>query len=238
MAYAATDRGVPTVLDRLPGAPPGATPLLADSLRLAEDGRTDRLGHLLAPMGVRYVVVISRLAPSSTTITGQRTPPRSLTAMLAQQLDLEEIPVADGLLVYRNTAAPSARSVLPAREGDRTEFTDAVADELAGAEPALTEDSGAVGAVGEVPAAGDVLVSQTADDDWQLRIDGVPVARRTDYGWTNLFTTSRAGSATLTYQTPVLHRLASMGQVALWVAVLVVRRRLRRRERFALGGEA
>ena len=238
MAYAATDRGVPTVLDRLPGAPPGATPLLADSLRLAEDGRTDRLGHLLAPMGVRYVVVISRLAPSSTTITGQRTPPRSLTAMLAQQLDLEEIPVADGLLVYRNTAAPSARSVLPAREGDRTEFTDAVADELAGAEPALTEDSGAVGAVGEVPAAGDVLVSQTADDDWQLRIDGVPVARRTDYGWTNLFTTSRAGSATLTYQTPVLHRLASVGQVALWVAVLVVRRRLRRRERFALGGEA
>lgn len=233
VAYAATDRGVPTVLDRLPGAPPGATPLLADSLRLAEAGRTDRLGHLLAPMGVRYVVVISRLAPSSTTITGQRTPPRSLTAMLAQQLDLEEIPVADGLLVYRNTAAPSARSVLPAREGDRTSFTDAVGDELAGAEPALTRDRGAVGAVGQVPAAGDVLVSQTADDGWQLRIDGVPVARRTDYGWTNLFTTSRSGAATLSYQTPFVHHLASVGQLALWVVVVVVRRRLRRREREA-----
>jgi GT2 family glycosyltransferase len=231
MAYAATDRGVPTVLDRIPGAPPGATPLLAEALTIAQDGRTDRLGHLLAPMGVRYIVVTSRLAPSSTTITGQRHPPRALTAMLAQQLDLEEIPVADGLLVYRNTAAPSARSVLPERDGDRTRFTDAVSDELSGADPALEEESGAVGAAGEVPAPGDVLVSQSADPNWQLRVDGVPLARRRDYGWTNVFTANRAGQATLTYQTPFFHHLVSAGQIALWVAVLVARRRIRRRER-------
>ena len=61
--------------------------------------------------------------------------------------------------------------MLPAREGDRTEFTDAVADELAGAEPALTEDSGAVGAVGEVPAAGDVL--------GVARVAGIMASKRT-----------------------------------------------------------
>ncbi len=236
VAYAATDRGIPTVADRLPGAPPGATPLLARALRIAQDRRTDRLGHLLAPMGIETIVVISRLAPSSTTITGQRTPPRALTAMLEQQIDLEELPVADGLLVYRNTAAPSARSVLPAREGDRTAFIDAVRDDLSTAVPALTRDRGAVGAAGRIPKPGEVLVAQTSDPGWQLRVDGVPVARRTDYGWANLFTTTRAGVGSLTYRTPITHRLASAGQVLAWVAVLVLRRRLRRRERSAAEG--
>lgn len=233
VAYAASDQGAPTILDRLPGAPPGATPLLSDALHLAEEGRTNRLGHLLAPMGIRYVVVTSRLAPSSTTITGQRMPPASLTETLSQQLDLEEIPVSDGLLVYRNTAAASSRAVLPDREGQRTEFTEAVSDELADALPALVRDSGAVGAIGEVPREGDVLVSQTDDAGWQLRVDGIPVARRTDYGWASTFTTTRTGAAELTYDTPFTHRLASAGQLAFWLVIVVMWRRLRRRERRA-----
>ncbi len=233
VAYAATDRGSPTILDRLPGDPPGATPLLADALELAEQRRTDRLGHLLAPMGIEYVVVTSRLAPSSTTITGQRPPPATLTETLAQQLDLEEVPVSDGLVVYRNTAAPSQRSLLPDREGQRTDFTDAVADELAGAEPVLTESSGAVGASGHVPGEGDVLVSQTDDDGWQLRIEGVPMARRTDYGWASTFAATRTGEATLSYGTPIAHRLAAGGQVAFWGVIIVLRRVVRRRERAA-----
>jgi hypothetical protein len=94
-------------------------------------------------------------------------------------------------------------------------------------------DHGAVGARGTVPAAGDVLISQTDDSGWQLRVDGVPVARRTDYGWTSTFTTSRTGAAELTYNTPFTHRLASVGQLAFWVVVIVVRRVVRRRERRA-----
>jgi len=233
VAYAATDRGEPTVLDRLPEAPPGSTELLVDALRVADEGRTNRLGHLLAPMGIEYVVVSSRLAPSSTTITGQVPPPESLTDTLAQQLDLAEIPVTEGLLVYRNTASPGTRSVLPKREGERDHFTQAVLDDLADAAPALIHEHGAVGARGEVPEAGDVLISQTYDSGWQLRIDGVPVARRLDYGWASTFTTSRAGDAELTYETPFTHRLASVGQIGLWLVVIVVRRGVRRRERSA-----
>jgi hypothetical protein len=234
VAYAATDRGWPSVLDRLPSAPPGATPLLADALRLAEDGRLDRLGHVLAPMGIDYVVVTSRLAPSSTTITGQRPAPASLTATLSQQLDLEEVPVRGGLVVYRNTAWASSRSVLPAREGDRTEFTQAVADDLAGAEPALTSPRGAEGAEGEVPAEGDLLVASTADAGWELRVDGVPLARTETYGWANQFTATRTGDGVLTYDTPIARRLAVVGQLVLWLLVVLVRRRLVAGERRAL----
>jgi hypothetical protein len=90
--------------------------------------------------------------------------------------------------------------------------------------------------VGEVPEAGDVLVSQTADGDWQLRIDGVPVARRTDYGWASTFTATRAGTGELSYRTPAAYRLMAAAQVVLWVAVIGARRTLRRRERAAAAG--
>jgi hypothetical protein len=239
LAYAATDRGAPTVLDRLRGGPPGASPLLADALELAEDRRTNRLGHLLAPMGVRYLVVPLQLSPAGSTAADAsgddaRAAAEALADVLSQQLDLEEVPVRGGLVVYRNTAWASTRSVLPARDGDRTDFTQAVADDLADAEPALTEDRGAVDAAGEVPAEGDLLVGSTADPNWDLRVAGVPLARGETYGWANQFTATRTGSATLTYDTPLGRTLAVAGQLVLWILVVAVRRRLRTRERAAV----
>lgn len=229
VGYAATDRGIPTILDRLPGPPPGPTPLLADALRLAQNRRTNRLGHLLAPMGVRYVILPGRLSPSSTGVTRTEALGQ-LTDTLAQQLDLQEVPVSDGVVVYRNTAWVSERAVLPARDGDRTSFTDAVSDELADGQPVATRDNGAVGAIGEVPVEGDVLVSTASDANWKLRVNGVPLARSEAYGWANQFNATRVGQATLTYDTPLVRRLAVIGQVGLWGLVILVRRRSDRAE--------
>lgn len=231
VAYATSDRGGPTVLDRVPGPPPGRTPLVADALRLAQDRRTNRLGRLLAPFGVRYVVVQSRLAPSNTGITGQRAVPAAFPDVLGQQLDLERVPVSEGLVVYRNTAWVPIRSVLPARDGQATSFTDAVADDLTDARPTLSRDVGNSGAAGTVPAEGDLLVSASADPGWQLRVDGVVMARTEAYGWANQFEASRTGAGRLSYKTSVLRRLATGGQVVLWLLVLAVWRRQRRRER-------
>ncbi|MBA3281872.1 MAG: glycosyltransferase family 2 protein [Acidimicrobiia bacterium] len=230
IAYATTDRGVPTVLDRFAGGPPGATPLLADALRLAQGRRTNRLGHLLAPMGVRYLVVPSRLSPTSTNAEDQRQVPASLSDTLAQQLDMQELPVRDGLLVYRNTAWVSGRAVLPDREGDRTSFTDAVSDDLSAGRPAVTIDDGAAGAKGTVDGRGDLLVAATGDANWALRIDGVPMGRSETYGWANQFAATRTGPARLTYDTPVARRLAAGGQAVLWLVVIVVWVRSRRRQ--------
>ncbi len=236
LGYAATDRGAPTVLDRLRSAPPGASSLLADAIELAEDRRTNRLGHLLAPMGVRYLVVPLQLSPSGSAAADASgddalAAATALAEVLSQQLDLEEVPVRGGMVVYRNTAWASSRSVLPARDGDRTDFTQAVADDLSAAEAALADDRGAVGATGEVPVEGDLLLASTADPGWELRVDGVPLARGETYGWANQFTATRTGDAALAYDTPIGRRLAVAGQLVLWVLVVVVRRRLRAAER-------
>ena len=245
LAYATTERGEPTLLDRLRGGPPGATPLLADSLHLAQDRRTNRLGHLLAPMGVRYLVVPSQLSPAGAKAADAsgddaRAASRALDAVLSQQLDLEEVPVRSGLTVYRNTAWVSSRAVLPHRDGDRTSYTQAVADDLSSGQPALEIDVGAVDAKGRVPAKGDLLLSASYDSHWNAEIDGVPMAHGETYGWANQFDATRSGPATLTYDTPLTARLLVIGQAVLWLVVIVVRRRTRNAERRAVetGGSA
>ncbi len=233
VAYASTDRGAPTVLDRFAGAAPGRTDLLAQALRLAERRQTNRLGHLLGPMGVRYLVLPSQLAPTSGSDTAVKVLPTSLTSTFTQQLDLREVPVRDGLTVYENTAWVPSRAILPDRAGDRTAFTDAVSDQLQGSRPVVVQDDGAVGARGVVPAQGDLLVASTSDGGWKLRIDGVPMAHSQTYGWTNQFSATRVGPATLSYDTPLGRRLAAVGQAVLWFLVIVVRRRTRRADRTA-----
>src|SRR5690606_662400 len=64
VAYATTDDGIPGVEDLWVGSDDGRTSLLADALDLARTGQTARLGRLLAPMAVRYVVVPEQMAPA------------------------------------------------------------------------------------------------------------------------------------------------------------------------------
>ena len=229
VAYAATEGGIPTVLDRFPGPPTGASPLLADSVRIAEQRRTNRLGHLLAPMGVRYLVLPERVAPAAT--VGSVAVPADLSDALGQQLDLREIPVRDGITIYENTAWTSVRSVLPARDDNPTDYTDAIGEDLSASTPVLEKRSGAVGARGTVSAKGDLLVASTSDPGWRLVIDGVPMGRSTTYGWANQFAATRTGPASLSFATPLARTLAGVGQVLLWILVLLVRRRTRSTER-------
>lgn len=236
VAYTTTDRGVPTVLDRFTGPPPGATPLVADALRLAQDKRTTRLGRLIAPMGVRYVVVQTALAPngSSRGSADSRPVPAQLTDRLAQQLDLQPVPIARGLTVYRNTSWVPTRAVLPARSGRRASFTAAADDDLSRATPVLRREVGNASAHGSVSAKGDLLLAATADRRWRLRVDGVTAKRSETYGWANQFRATRTGTGDLSYATSLAHRLASLGQVALWLLVVVAWRRVRRRDRLTM----
>jgi hypothetical protein len=103
---ASAGRAVPGVADLWPATSGDGARRVGDALATAVDGGTTRLGGMLAPLGVQYVAVPLRLAPSD-----QR--PRSATAArasdevvasLAEQLDLERLGVDRKLVLYRNTA--------------------------------------------------------------------------------------------------------------------------------------
>ncbi len=227
LVYAATD-GRPGVEALWAGSADGATGLLADAVDLADARHTNRLGQLLAPMGIRYVVVPERSAPAANE-TPRRPPPGSLTALLASQLDLEQVDTDDALTVYRNTAWVPLVSSLPADGAPRDDFTDALGDDLAAAELAVGRRRSPTAFDGRVDRAGPVLWSSPSSPRWELEVDGRPVPHRQLYGWANGFTVERAGPAALRYDTPTSRLLLCAAQVVVWLAAIVALRAVTRR---------
>src|SRR5690606_1143310 len=108
---AITDGVRPTVSSLFPPAMgDGERRLRAVLDDLGTDG-TARVGELLAPFGIRYVVVQQRLPPLPYDVGLLRIDP-DLAEALDQQLDLSRIEVAPGLQVYENLARRPVRSTV------------------------------------------------------------------------------------------------------------------------------
>lgn len=110
-AYATTVDGTPQLGDVWPQASPGRAEGFARDIEIAMRGETVDLGRLLAPLGVRDVVVVRSLGPetpgeSSTPILPV---PSGLAAALGRQEDLRAVTLsAGGLIEFENTAFTAA----------------------------------------------------------------------------------------------------------------------------------
>jgi hypothetical protein len=231
VAYATTDQGSPTVENLWVGSDDGATGLLADALDLALEGQTARLGRLLAPMGVRYVVVPERLAPAPFSTVELPVPPE-VSATLAAQLDLQPLDVPAGLTVFRNEAAMPPRTDLPVAvvptEGG---VESALGLDLSAAALALPDEDGHLQWSGPVEDDTDLVVSASSADRWTLTVDGESQPLVTPFGWSTGFEVTGAGTARLEYDTSSVRYGALALQVLAWVLVLraLLHRRLRAR---------
>ncbi|MGH9213158.1 MAG: glycosyltransferase [Acidimicrobiales bacterium] len=227
LAFAVTE-GLPTLADRWASLDDPGADRVAHASRLALTRQTARLGQLLAPMAVDYVVVLQRRAPSSMTEREWPAPPELVEA-LAGQLDLRRVGIDPAALVFRNLAA------LPERSAH--EDLDALAVTPPGqrpgsvgevAAPVLQEADGYGRWTGWLPAGGTMVQSVGASDRWVLEVDGVAAPRRTAFGWANAFDVGPGGQAVLRYETPASYHLVLAGQALLWLAVVLMAVRLRR----------
>jgi GT2 family glycosyltransferase len=231
-AYATSVDGVPSVTDRWPGTSRGPTQLLGQALVLTRRGLTAQVGHLLAPMGVRYIVVASAATPLAT--SGLEPLPPDLGQGLASQLDLEVVDRSLAMTVYQNDAWMPMRAQLPDGAVATATLNDPRAAELAdlgAAAPVLPRTVAPTTARGTVGAGADVEVASAPSSHWQLSVGGVSAARKAAFGSANLFSAPTAGRATLRYNTPVGWHLAVAADAVLWVAGLVAVLSGRRRRR-------
>ncbi len=229
LAYATSDDGLPTVADRWAGSSEGPTDdRLGGVLEAAAEGGTSRLGALLAPMGVRYVVVPLAAAPAP--YRDDLEPrPAELLALLDGQLDLSTIDLPAGVVVYRNDAWGPSRAVLPSgtevpEGGDA--LVDQVLPELRGAPAALPDEDGPQRFEGDLESS---VVYQAAagSDRWELQVEEGTATRGTAFGWANAFVVDGSGSASLRFATSPLRYLALAGQAALWILAVVYLLRVR-----------
>ncbi len=234
VGYATSIDGAPDVTSLWPPRSAGATPLVAGDLRLAQGRLTTQLGHLLAPMAVRYIVIPSRTAPAGT--GGSAVPvPAGMMAALANQTDLRSLELDAALTVYENAAWAPARAVLPLAADAASRRAGPPARQsapLAGA-AAVLPGRGPDHFAGAVPGAADVLWSATGSGGWHLSVSGHGASWRSAFGWAMAFATpEQGGKASLHFVTPVVRRLLLVLEVAVWltaVRVLMVDRRRGRR---------
>jgi len=236
VGYATSTDGPPDAAYLWPPHRAGATPLLARDLHLATSRLTTRLGHLLAPMAVRYIVIPVQSAPTGAGGSAVAVP-GDLLAALDQQTDLKAHRVDDALRIYENAAWAPGRGLLSpkaaAQAGAATNPAASQAAELAGTPGVLTSgnhDSFS----GLLPADSHVLVSESGQGGWHLSVAGQGAARQRAFGWAMLFTTGPAGKARFHFVPSVAGQGMKLLEVGLWiaaVAALVADRRRRRRDR-------
>jgi hypothetical protein len=238
LAWATSYDGAPDVTDEWPvGEPAGAASFTRD-IRLAEAGLTTKLGHLLAPLGVRYVILPNHDAPTGS--GGEATQPAAgLASGLRLQTDMYELTPDPDYLVYENAAWVPGRAVLPPSAlaaaaahgpGALRLLEDTY---LSGARPVLT--GGRPDRVsGAVPSAATILVSAGSAGSWRLRVAGRTLHPRRAFGDVLSFTVppGTGGRATLVASISLVDRAGQLVLVAVWVAVIAVialdrRRRVR-----------
>lgn len=241
VAYATSFDGLPDATDQWATRTGGATPQLATDLRLASGRLTTKLGHLLAPLAVRYIVVPNHLGPSGSGAASVPTPDQLLQG-LGQQTDLQSLGADADYTVYVNAAWAPARAVLSAPAAAAVPAAGAPGDavartleqlDLAGSTPALTGSPW--DGRGRLQGPASLYVASSPGSGWSLDVAGRAIARRPAFGAGQLFSVPPgvAGAAVLAAPTATVDRVGQVVEVGLWVLALayVVVDRRRRRDR-------
>ncbi len=202
---------------------------LRGAMDAALTGQTTRLGRLLAPMGVQYLVVVDRPAPSP--FAPREVPvPAGAVAALREQLDLTEIELNPGLVLFEVSDAWPLRSDITELDLPRSGRVDLAAQlGLSWTVPPAVLGSGTgTSFSGELGDDQVIAQAETADPGWVLRVDGDTAERSTLLGWQQQFVTSAGGDAELSWTTGWSARGLQAVQVIALVALLVVAMRRRR----------
>jgi hypothetical protein len=189
----------------------GTSGLVADAVRDAVAGRTDRLGDLLGPMGVRYIALPQRSAP---TAPDSRTRRPALEQALAGQLDLRSLPIQRGLVLYENTSwRPIGALVRTSDGGADPKVASPAAESLV-----AVGRRGWRGASLRTRTTGQLLWSETFDRRWEATVNGRTLKHQRYGGWANRFTLDRPGHVVIRHRGLPLR----LGELALEFGVWVV----------------
>jgi GT2 family glycosyltransferase len=225
LAFGTSENGMPGLSDRWVGAPSPATDQLSSALRSAVEGGTSRLGSLLAPMGVRYLVVVAGPAPEP--FADPTSDPSAVEAVLDAQLDL--VPVtASGVTLYRNNAWGPVRAELPATTAVPTgdDVTGGAWPAVEGAPVAFPDEAAHQEFTGSVgPSV--IHLGAASSDRWVLDLPSGRAERSESLGWANAFAVDESGDATLRFDTPSSRRFLLAGQAVLWLAAIAYLLRVR-----------
>ena len=241
LAYATSENGAPNATWLWNAADPGPAGTLGSAVNQAREGETNRLGQLLAPAGVRYVAVVTALAPNIPGLQEtQRYPlPGDLDPALAQQLDLHPVLSQTGITVYENAdwiPMRAERATTPANR--TTPLPTSLPSPLnmapgtpivSGLRPVLPGPAAASSYQGPL-VPGTVLAAVAPAGRWQLIApSGAVESSSPSFGWAARYDVATQGTGTLQFSSDIWSPLGVAFQIVVWLAAIAALLRRRRR---------
>ena len=233
LAYATSEDGGPDARWLWNAAGSGPAAGLASAVDLARSDGTDQLGRMLAPAGVRYVVLVTSVAPE---ISGEQSPqqypvPSDLAPALGHQLDLSPVVSGTGITVYANAdwipeRAQVVRTATSATSGRATASRGGPASAsgssiLPGAVPVLPGAPASRSYRGPL-SVGTVFTALAPAGRWSLASSGTTAPRSASFGWAGSYQVSAAGAGVLRFDGGPLTPLSLLYSVLIWFAVVIM----------------
>lgn len=198
-----------------------ADEVVGRAISVARFGDTARLGRLLAPAGVRYVVVPLRNGPDG----ARGRPVPSVTTALAGQLDLARLRSEAGLVIYKNESWAPARA---------TTTVDVPTGAVAPLPSAATTDLVGAELLGDEPVpAGTALLAEAFDDGWSATGDRRALEHGAAFGWVNAWEHPDEATVAISHDGQGRRYLLLGVELVAWIVALVWWTRGRGRERGA-----
>ncbi len=193
---------------------------------------TIRVGRLVAPLGVRYVVVpiVDRVRSEA---ESPAAPPVGLVASLGEQLDLRAVYSPASMVVYENLQwIPTSSILSPPAAASREEggASSLIAAELGGSRPVLSGFS-AWSSTSQTIDGGVLHLGVPFDRRWHVQVDDREVPAAGSFGSVMAFDLGSGGKVNLEYDAPWSRIGWVVLQVALWIALLLAIVQPRRRTR-------
>jgi GT2 family glycosyltransferase len=227
VAMALVDDDRTDLRDRWPVAVGDADAALRDAVRKIANGGTRRGGRLLAPFGIRFVVVPMIDGVSST--ASETLPlPEGLVESLADQLDLARSLSPPSFVRFDNTSALPVTALLTGALAEASKAT--TPDALAAVDtttatrlfPTVDQTRSATGDVG----AGVVSLATPHGSGWRLTVGGAAVTSRPAFGVATAYDVAAAGSGELRFEQPASRTLWLVAMAVLWLAALLAASRI------------
>ena len=233
LGYSVVESGRLDADDLWTPAPDDVDRYLEPLIEAVASGATDRVGRLMAPLGVRYVVipVVDRV------ISTTRDPlpvPDGLVESFGAQLDFRRKFSPASMIVFENQQVIPTVSILTAAGSDAASSGGdealAVVD-MSGATPVSTLAS-PWSTVSETVPAGTLHLGVPLDGNWSVAVDGRAIDVGASFGSVMSATIVEPGVLALSHDRPLSRVLWVLAQLMLW-SILVVGwrqpRNLRRR---------
>ena len=221
LAYGLTPADLPDTSQVLTPAGSGPASLVAHAVKLTTTGGTVHLGRLIAAAGVRYIVLVQGLAPStvgSLTPSVNAPPPPGLETDLLEQDDLHLVPGDVGIAVFENDEVipVTAQRAAPLPAAHSWSYPNG--PDVVGWQPVLTPLSGPSPAHGPVQA-GTLYAGYAPAGHFALKVDGRGVARRPAFGWAGQYATTKGDAQLSLSQFPYVP-LAVLAEIVVWVVLM------------------